>query len=154
MFVINQGHFFFVIYFRGNDFSNSEGNVRNTVLLLQSSRRSRRMSSILEKKKEEEGAEHVRLAEKYLKTAPLKLKFSPDWDPAGDEFSRAATCYKVAKNYEESKVYIVHIALPSLQSETKFIYKRYSGKMTKFENRPTLFLTYQYKQCYNVLYQV
>ena len=95
------------------------------------------MSSILEKKKEEEGAEHVRLAEKYLKTAPLKLKFSPDWDPAGDEFSRAATCYKVAKNYEESKVYIVHIALPSLQSETKFIYKRYSGKMTKFENRPT-----------------
>jgi hypothetical protein len=60
--------------------------------------------SILEKKKQEEAEEHVKQAEKHLKTAPLKFKFSPDWDPAGDEFSRAATCYKVAKNYEESKV--------------------------------------------------
>ena len=34
-------------------------------------------------------------AEKYLKTSPLKLKFTPEWDPAGDEFSRAATAYKV-----------------------------------------------------------
>ena len=34
-------------------------------------------------------------AEKYLKTSPLKLKFTPDWDPAGDEFSRAATAFKV-----------------------------------------------------------
>lgn len=59
--------------------------------------------SILEKKKLEEANEHVRLAEKYLKVSPLKLKFSPEWDPAGDEFSRAATAFKVAKNYEESK---------------------------------------------------
>ena len=34
-------------------------------------------------------------AEKYLKTSPLKLKFTPEWDPAGDEFSRATTAYKV-----------------------------------------------------------
>jgi len=59
--------------------------------------------SILEKKKLEEALEHVRLAEKHLKTSPLKLKFSPDWDPAGDEFSRAATAFKVAKDYEQSK---------------------------------------------------
>ena len=39
---------------------------------------------------------HVKNAEKYLKTSPLKLKFTPEWDPAGDEFSRAATAYKVA----------------------------------------------------------
>ena len=67
--------------------------------------------SVMERKKLEEAAEHVRKvltvlhctslhrtvqAEKYLKTAPLKLKFTPDWDPAGDEFSRAATCYKVS----------------------------------------------------------
>jgi len=58
---------------------------------------------VLEKKKLEEGAEHVRLAEKHLKTSPLKLKFSPDWDPAGDEFSRAATAFKVAKDYEQAK---------------------------------------------------
>jgi hypothetical protein len=64
--------------------------------------------SVLEQKKREEGDEHVRQAEKHLKTSPLKFKFSPDWDPAGDEFSKAATCYKVAKNYEESKVFTVH----------------------------------------------
>jgi len=59
--------------------------------------------SILEKKKLEEAEEHVRLAEKHLKTSPLKLKFSPDWDPAGDEFGRAATAYKVAGKFEEAK---------------------------------------------------
>jgi len=59
--------------------------------------------SILEKKKLEEAHEHVRLAEKYLKVSPLKLKFSSEWDPAGDEYSRAATAFKVAKNYDESK---------------------------------------------------
>lgn len=59
--------------------------------------------SILEKKKLEEAETHVRNAEKYLKTSPLKLKFTPEWDPAGDEFSRAATAYKVAKQPEESK---------------------------------------------------
>jgi len=59
--------------------------------------------SILEKKKLEEAETHVKNAEKYLKTSPLKLKFTPDWDPAGDEFSRAATAYKVAKKYGESK---------------------------------------------------
>ena len=42
-------------------------------------------------------------AEKYLKTSPLKLKFTPDWDPAGDEYSRAATAFKVAKDYRQSK---------------------------------------------------
>ena len=46
---------------------------------------------------------YCRLAEKHLKTSPLKLKFSPDWDPAGDEFSRAATAFKVAKDYQQSK---------------------------------------------------
>lgn len=59
--------------------------------------------SALEKKKLEEANEHVRLAEKHLKTSPLKLKFNPEWDPAGDEFSRAATCFKVAKDFEQAK---------------------------------------------------
>ena len=31
------------------------------------------------------------------------MKFSPDWDPAGDEFSRAATAFKVGKDYQQSK---------------------------------------------------
>ena len=38
---------------------------------------------------------HVKNAEKYLKTSPLKLKFTPEWDPAGDEFSRAAMAIKL-----------------------------------------------------------
>ena len=38
-----------------------------------------------------------------MKTSPLKLKFTPDWDPAGDEYSRAATAFKVAKDFEQSK---------------------------------------------------
>lgn len=52
--------------------------------------------SILEKKKLEEAEGHVAKGEKYLKTSPLKLKFSPEWEPAGDEFSRAATSFKVS----------------------------------------------------------
>ena len=46
---------------------------------------------------------HVKNAEKYLKTSPLKLKFTPDWDPAGDEFSRAATAFK------EGSVFVVMV---------------------------------------------
>ena len=34
-------------------------------------------------------------AEKYLKTSPLKLKYTHKWDPAGDEFSRAAMAIKL-----------------------------------------------------------
>ena len=44
---------------------------------------------------------HHRKAEKYLKTSPLKLKFTPEWDPAGDEFSRAATAYKVTNTTDQ-----------------------------------------------------
>lgn len=63
--------------------------------------------SILEKKKLEEAEAHVAKGEKYLKTSPLKLKFSPEWEPAGDEFSRAATAFKVAKRLEDSKKYLL-----------------------------------------------
>lgn len=42
-----------------------------------------------------EGEDHVKKAEKYLKTS--FMKWSPDYDSAGDEYSRAATSFKVAR---------------------------------------------------------
>jgi len=47
-----------------------------------------------------EGEEHVRKAEKYLKTS--FLKWSPDYDSAGDEYSRAATSFKVAREMDRT----------------------------------------------------
>ena len=32
--------------------------------------------------------------------------YSPDFDPAGDEFGRAATAFKVAGKYDDAKVLI------------------------------------------------
>jgi len=51
-------------------------------------------------KKTLEGEEHIRKAEKYLKTS--FMKWQPDYDPAADEFSRAATCFKVGKEHDKT----------------------------------------------------
>ena len=45
-------------------------------------------------KKTAEAEEHLRLAAKALKTG--LLKWNPDYDTAGDEYSRAATAFKVS----------------------------------------------------------
>ena len=47
----------------------------------------------MSEKKTLEAEEHMRLAAKALKTG--FLKWSPDYDTAGDEYSRAATAFKV-----------------------------------------------------------
>jgi len=47
-----------------------------------------------------EAEDHVRKAEKYLKTS--FLKWSPDYDSAGDEYSRAATSFKVAREMDRT----------------------------------------------------
>ena len=47
-------------------------------------------------KKTAEAEEHLRLAAKALKTG--LLKWNPDYDTAGDEYSRAATAFKVQFN--------------------------------------------------------
>lgn len=52
-------------------------------------------------KKIEEAQEHIRNAEKSLKTSLLKWR--PDYEIASDEYSKAATCYRVAKSFEQSK---------------------------------------------------
>jgi len=51
-------------------------------------------------KKTLEAEEHIRKAEKYLKTS--FMKWTPDYDPAADEFSRAATCFKVGKEHDRT----------------------------------------------------
>lgn len=54
----------------------------------------------MQAKKCAEGAEHIRLAEKALKTG--LMKWTPDYDSAGDDYSKAATCFKVAKAWPEA----------------------------------------------------
>jgi len=47
-----------------------------------------------------EAEENIKQAQKYLKTS--MFKWNPDYDSAGDAYSRAATAYKVAGNKEKS----------------------------------------------------
>ncbi|XP_014221678.1 gamma-soluble NSF attachment protein-like [Trichogramma pretiosum] len=49
----------------------------------------------------EEGNAHIRNAEKCLKTSLIKWR--PDFDSAADEYSAAATCFRVVKNHEQCK---------------------------------------------------
>ena len=51
----------------------------------------------LEERKTKEGEDHLAAAAKYLETSAWKLKFSPDWDSASDEFNKAAVCFKVGR---------------------------------------------------------
>eukprot|EP00088_Acartia_fossae_P054615 TRINITY_DN6294_c0_g2_i1.p1 TRINITY_DN6294_c0_g2~~TRINITY_DN6294_c0_g2_i1.p1 ORF type:complete len:311 (-),score=78.13 TRINITY_DN6294_c0_g2_i1:412-1311(-) len=51
--------------------------------------------------KAEEGRAHCAKAEKYLEVSWVRLKFSEDWDSAADEYSKAATCFKIAKSWDE-----------------------------------------------------
>ncbi|XP_014241390.1 gamma-soluble NSF attachment protein-like [Cimex lectularius] len=52
-------------------------------------------------KKIEEGLELVKSAEKSLKTTLLKWR--PDYEVAAGEFTKAATCFKLGKSYEQCK---------------------------------------------------
>ncbi|XP_065161911.1 gamma-soluble NSF attachment protein [Atheta coriaria] len=52
-------------------------------------------------KKIEEGLEHIKVAEKCLKTSLLKWR--PDYDEAADEYNKAATCFRNAKSFEQCK---------------------------------------------------
>ena len=47
-----------------------------------------------------EAEENIKQAEKYLKTS--MFKWNPDYDSAGDAYSRAATAYKVGGKKEEA----------------------------------------------------
>ncbi|XP_015586077.1 gamma-soluble NSF attachment protein [Cephus cinctus] len=49
----------------------------------------------------EEANAHIRQAEKSLKTSLLKWR--PDFEVAAEEYSQAATCFRVAKSFKECK---------------------------------------------------
>ncbi|XP_017885180.1 gamma-soluble NSF attachment protein [Ceratina calcarata] len=49
----------------------------------------------------EEGNAHIRQAEKSLKTSLLKWR--PDFEVAAEEYSTAATCFRIAKSYKQCK---------------------------------------------------
>jgi hypothetical protein len=51
--------------------------------------------------KNEQGQEHIRNAEKHLKTSLLKWR--PDYDSAADEYDKAATCFRNCKNFVQCK---------------------------------------------------
>lgn len=52
-------------------------------------------------RKIEEGMEHIKNAEKSLKTSLLKWR--PDYETAAEEYSKAATCFRVAKSYQQCR---------------------------------------------------
>lgn len=51
--------------------------------------------------KKEEAAEHLKLAEKLLKTTFLRWK--PDYDSAADELMQAAQCYRISRDLKRAK---------------------------------------------------
>lgn len=55
----------------------------------------------ISRQKSEEGRAHCSKAESHLEVSYWRLKFSPDWDSAADEYSKAATCFKIAKSWDE-----------------------------------------------------
>lgn len=49
----------------------------------------------------DEAQEHIKAAEKFLKTSFLKWK--PDYDSAADEYSQAAQCFRIARSLSNCK---------------------------------------------------
>jgi len=57
----------------------------------------------LEERKRLEGVAHITAGEKYLETSVWKLKFTPDWDSAANEYNKAAIAFKVARDWAACK---------------------------------------------------
>lgn len=76
------------------------------------------MASDQNQKKKEEGLEHIRQAEKCMKTSFLKWK--PDLDGAAAEYAKAATCFRNAKLFEEAKDAYIKAAETNRQMNSPF----------------------------------
>ncbi|XP_026804667.1 gamma-soluble NSF attachment protein [Rhopalosiphum maidis] len=72
----------------------------------------------MSKDKIQEGRECMDKAAKYLKTS--LLKWVPDYDSAADEYSKAATCFRVGKSYKESKECLMKASENYLQNGSLF----------------------------------
>jgi len=66
----------------------------------------------------EEGLNHIRAAEKSLKTSLLKWR--PDFEIAADEYSKAATCFRNGKSYEQCKECLLKAADCHKQNRSLF----------------------------------
>ncbi|XP_037032409.1 gamma-soluble NSF attachment protein-like isoform X1 [Bradysia coprophila] len=66
----------------------------------------------------EEAQEHIRQAEKSLKTGLLKWR--PDYDIACDEYQKAATCYRNAKSFDQCKECLMKAAECHMQNRSLF----------------------------------
>ncbi|XP_044734638.1 gamma-soluble NSF attachment protein [Chrysoperla carnea] len=66
----------------------------------------------------DDALEHVRQAEKGMKTSLLKWR--PDYEVAADEYSKAATCYRNAKSFEQSKDCLMKAAECHKQNRSLF----------------------------------
>ncbi|KAJ8302475.1 hypothetical protein KUTeg_018871 [Tegillarca granosa] len=76
------------------------------------------MASDQNQKKKEEGLEHIRQAEKCMKTSFLKWK--PDLDGAAAEYAKAATCFRNAKLFEEAKDAYIKAAETNRQMNSSY----------------------------------
>jgi len=66
----------------------------------------------------EEAQEHIRLAEKGLKTGFLKWR--PDYEIAADEYNKAAVCFRTAKAYDQCKYCLLKSADCHKQARSLF----------------------------------
>lgn len=66
----------------------------------------------------EEGNAHIRQAEKSLKTSLLKWR--PDFEVAADEYTHAATCFRIAKSYQQCKDCLMKAAECYKQNRSSF----------------------------------
>ncbi|KAF2896779.1 hypothetical protein ILUMI_09397 [Ignelater luminosus] len=69
-------------------------------------------------KKIEEGLEHIRVAEKSLKTSLLKWR--PDYELAAEEYNKAATCFRNAKSFEQCRDCLMKTAECHKQNRSLF----------------------------------
>lgn len=69
-------------------------------------------------KKIEDAQEHIRQAEKSLKTGLLKWR--PEYDIACDEYQKAATIYRNAKSYDQCKECLMKAAECHMQNRSLF----------------------------------
>lgn len=68
--------------------------------------------------KVKEAEDHVKQADKYLKTSLTKWK--PDLDSAVDELNKACTCYRVAEKYDLCRDLSIRLADLQMQKGTTF----------------------------------
>lgn len=86
-----------------------------------------------------EAEDHVKQAEKYLKTSITKWK--PDIDSAIEEFDKACTCYRIAEKYELCRNLSIRLADLQIQKGSTFFaaksYEQAAQMTQQLQDLPT-----------------